>query len=155
MPASFGVLIVFEIAPEMKGCAAHHADVAFDAKKRLPVRPQGLRNRRRRNVPASDAARLRASWRRRRKYCGLDLGAGEPQKAQNIEILILQPFRRNLEDAGAKLRAKRPFVEDEFDVEGGAEQSSISSSFGCVKPFAFRLAGLIAGAFCSEPCPVA
>ena len=54
---------------------------------------------------------------------GLDLGAGKAEKGQEIEIRILQLFRRNLQDAGEEFGAERPSVEDEFDVEGGAEQS--------------------------------
>ena len=54
---------------------------------------------------------------------GLDLGAGKAEMRQKIEVLILELFRRNFQRVGQEFRAERPFVEDEFDVEGGAEQS--------------------------------
>ena len=97
MPASFGMLIVFEIAPEMKGCAAAIMRMWLSTRKEaLAGAPAGAR-------AIEDGVMLGLQMRRAferhgaadENIGGLDLGAGKSQKAQKIEILILQLFRRN------------------------------------------------------------
>src|SRR5208282_5664415 len=52
---------------------------------------------------------------------GVDLGTGKAKRRQKIKFRVLKVFSRNFEGLGQKLSAKRPFVEDEFDVEGVAQ----------------------------------
>src|SRR5208283_1852876 len=52
---------------------------------------------------------------------GVDLSTGKAKRRQKIKFRVLKGFSRNLEGFGQKLRAKRPFVENEFDVEGALQ----------------------------------
>ena len=49
---------------------------------------------------------------------GVNLSAGKAKRHQKIKVRVLNVFSRNLEGLGQKLNAKRPFVENEFNVEG-------------------------------------
>ena len=49
---------------------------------------------------------------------GVDLSTGKAKRGQKIKFRVFKVFSRNLEGLGQKLSAKRPFVENEFDVEG-------------------------------------
>jgi hypothetical protein len=49
---------------------------------------------------------------------GVNLSTGKAKRGQKIKCRVLKVFNRNLEGLGQKLSAKRPFVENEFDVEG-------------------------------------
>ena len=53
------------------------------------------------------------------KFVGrLDLPLAEADLGQEVEIGLIDALRRQAERAGEKVLAQRPFVEDEFDVEG-------------------------------------
>ncbi len=58
---SFGMLIVLEIAPEMKAGRPHHADMAFDREVALADLAQGLAHRRPAGALLSGTVLLRAS----------------------------------------------------------------------------------------------
>ena len=53
---------------------------------------------------------------------GLDLGLGEAERGQEIEARLLELLGRDLQRPVRKSGAERPFVEDEFDVEGAGER---------------------------------
>ena len=52
---------------------------------------------------------------------GVDLSTGKAQRGQKIKFRVFKGVSRNLEGLGQKLGAKRPFIENEFDVEGGLQ----------------------------------
>ena len=54
---------------------------------------------------------------------GLDIGLREAERGEEIERWILERVRRDLQRAGQHVGANRPFVEDEFDVEGAGERA--------------------------------
>ena len=53
---------------------------------------------------------------------GFDLGLRETERGQKVEARRVVTLRRDLERLRERLGAKRPFVEDEADVEGGAKR---------------------------------
>ena len=53
---------------------------------------------------------------------GLDVGLGEAEAGKQIEVLLVEFLRWNLQRVLEEVGAKRPFVEDEFDVEGATER---------------------------------
>src|SRR6202035_4943215 len=52
----------------------------------------------------------------------LDLALGDPDRGEQVEIWCGNRFRLDLERVGQEIFAKRPFVEGEFDVEGGRQR---------------------------------
>ncbi len=101
----------------------HHPDVAFGRqgagagaartgwRSRTPARCSGCKMRRtlQGHRPAAPGVG------------GVDLGAAEAERRQQIESRIIQRARRDAEPLGAEILAEGPFVEGEFDVEGGGE----------------------------------
>src|SRR6202035_4007907 len=59
----------------------------------------------------------------------------ESKKAQEIKILIRKLLGRNFERAGEELRAKSPFVEDEFKVESARQRRLKFGEFSRRKTF--------------------
>ena len=66
---------------------------------------------------------------------GLDLGFAEAEPAEQVETRLLELFGGNLQRPRQEIRAERPLVEDEFDVERGspARASSLAIT-ASVKP---------------------
>src|SRR6202030_172471 len=66
---------------------------------------------------------------------GLDLGAREAERGQQVEAGIGERGRGDTEALGAEGLAKGPFVEGEFDVEGGGESGFEGGEGRFVKAF--------------------
>ena len=122
--AAFGMLIVFEIAPEMKGCAAaiirmwlstdNAAPAGAAARVGAVEHRQVLGLQMRRALQGHRAAAIGVG--------GVDLGPGEAERRQQVEGRIIERARRDPQAFDAELFAQRPFVEREFDVEGRGER---------------------------------
>ena len=121
--ASFGMLMVLEIAPEMNGCAA--------AIMRMWLRPRGSacragrrgwRSRTPDSARPSGAARLPASSPRRQKMFAASMSFFEkPIAARRSSCGSASCSGESFSTSRQKLLAERPFVEGELDVEGGGE----------------------------------
>ena len=122
--AAFGMLMVFEMAPGDEGLRRrHHADVALgregavaDAAARVGAvehrQMLGLEERR-----AFEGHRPAAPG-----VGGVDLGPAEAEGRQHVEARDRPVRRRRCRAARAEFLAEGPFVEGEFDVEGGGER---------------------------------
>ncbi len=134
------MLIVFEIAPVDEGLrGGHHADVALDREIALAGAPAWagaiedgvmLLLQMRRAFDRHGAADIDVG--------GVDFGAAKSRgRARRSKFWIVQLLGRHFQRAGEKIGAERPFVEDEFDVEGAGQRLlQLVELCSSVKPFA-------------------
>ena len=118
------MLIVLEIAPVMNGCDAAIMRMWLSTREiALAGAPAG--------VGAVEhgivlALQMRRALQRHRAadmgVGGLDLAFAEAERGQQVEAGLLQLLGRDLQRAGEEIRAERPFVEDELDVEGARQR---------------------------------
>ena len=122
--AAFGMLMVLEIAPEMKGCAAAIMRMWLSTERqRLPMRPHGLAQS---NTAQMLGLQMRRAFERHRAAAigvgGVDLGLGEAERRQQVEAGIVERAPARSRGCRAERFAQRPFVEGELDVEGRGER---------------------------------
>ena len=101
----------------------HHADVAFGRERAgagAAARAGAIEHRQMLGL------QMRRAFEGHRPAApgvgGVDLGPGEAERGQQVETGIVERCRRDAEPLGAEGFAQRPFVEGEFDVEGGGER---------------------------------
>ena len=134
--AAFGMLMVFEIAPEMKGCAAAIIRMWLSADNaRVPVRPHGLAQS---NTGRCSGFRCGAPSRviaPQHQVLAASISARlKPSAASRSKPGIVERGRRDAEPLDAESFAQGPFVEGEFDVEGGGERGLGGGQRAVVEP---------------------
>ena len=122
--ASFGMLMVLEMAPEMKGWLAAIMRMWLSTdRERLPLRPQGLAQS---NTAQMLLGHVRRAFQRHGPahvlVGGVDVLLREAEVREQVEGGIGQRLGRDLQRLGQELLAERPVVEDELDVEGRLER---------------------------------
>ena len=101
----------------------HHADVRLDREIALAQAPAGIGAVEHGVVFGLEEGRALQRHRAADVHIGgFDVRARKAQMREEIEVLVLHRARGNFQRAGEEIRAKRPFVEDEFDVEGARER---------------------------------
>ena len=121
--AAFGMLIVFEIAPVMKGCAAAIMRIWPSVEiERVPVRPHGLGAVEHRQCSGGGCGAPSSVIAPQTWMLAASISAREkPSAAKQVEAGIVELFRRHCRASGQEFFAERPFVERELDVEGRGE----------------------------------
>ena len=122
--AALGMLIVLEIAPEMKGCTAAIMRMWLSTESaRLPMRPHGLAQS---NTARCSAFRYGAPSSviapQTCRFAASTSAFGEAERLQHVEIGRVERGLIELQHVDAEALAQRPFVEDEADVEGGFQR---------------------------------
>ncbi len=121
--ASFGMLMVLEMAPEMNGCAAaimrmwpSTGDSACRCGRTVGAVEHGivLGLQVRRAFDGHGAADIDVG--------GVDLAPGESENGQQVEARRGEVVLLDAEFVAQELVAQRPVVEDELDVEGGRQR---------------------------------
>ena len=141
MVASLGMLIVLEIAPEMKLCAAAIMVMWLSTLRyRLPFLPQGLAQSKMCIVlffqnGAPSKVMVPQTW----SLASVDVGLAEAKVPQQIKGGIAQLLRRDPQRLGAELLAQRPLVEHEPDVKGRGDAASIFNPVAGAKAMARQM----------------
>ena len=143
--ASFGMLIVLEIAPEMNRLGRrHHADVAFN--REIPLADLAAR------VGAIEDREVfvlqvrRTFQRHRTQTCdvgSLDFLPGEAQMGEEVELRVVELFLRDFE-CRHLLVADGPAVEPNLMSKACFSAPLIVAIVASEKPLAFSVAVLIA-----------
>ncbi len=97
----------------------HHADMAVDRQIALALAPARRGAVEHRQMPGIEPRRPFERHRPAGKFVGgLDLALAEADLGQEVEISLIQPLGLKPKRGREKVLAQRPFVENEFDVEG-------------------------------------
>src|SRR5437763_16493805 len=130
------MLIVFEIAPEMKGCAAAiiWMGLSTDSERR-PMRPHGLAQS---NTARCSGLRCGAPSNviaPQRQLLAASISARAKPSAQQLEAEIIERARRDPETIDAESFPQGPFIKREFDVESRGERRLDRGEGAVVEPF--------------------
>ena len=152
------MLIGFEMAPEMKGCAAASMWMWLSGQlHRLPQLAARARAVEHREMLGLQAWRAfeRHACRRHTRSRPRSRSFEKPMCREQVEALRVHASGVELRARLAELLAEHPLVEHELDVEGAGKRRLDAGDFFGVKPFAAQRLWLTCGASASVPRPTA